>query len=901
MHFLSRWSLVACLLATTACNVAQAQTPAYPWPANSVVPIFFVPTDWDVNSAEVQAEAAALRSAMTEIHQLYARALDGNTFVLNELIVVQAAGPKEAYGIHWNGGNIYTDGIDLDATFEHLVVSELHGRGYPTPPAQNESGYSTLIFVKGAGGYAGGREFDNADGGWAILGDWAIDSLQGQVVEGEYWWSGRNLQIGAAAHELGHTFGLPHPDAWGGPFEGLLMGYWWEYPNVGFADWENDQLNRNKLAFFAQCKPPKPLASAPVVKPYELVMLPTLGGDTQALHINKHGLIAGRSDSAPSLPHQVLFTPDGASIVDLGAGGGSAGAANAVSDNGVVSGFWDSAAGARHATRSHFDPQQKRWVTQELPAPHRSDKALACDINNSGKIVGATHEDSGEAIVWNGLKLSGKGFNAQSIAFGINDPGQIVGRFVTDNQPRAFLWNDNGNGTLAPSELHNLGVATTLAGADSEAFAINNRGQIVGSVNHGGLGQRFAFRLTPLEGQYFVDRGDGVNALMRKLGRLGAGLDYATDINEQGVAVGRSGTCTGRSDFHAALWRDEDVTDLNDLVTPLAGVTLVSAEGINNLSEIVGYASTPDGVRGFLLRPVVPPAPAVVGVPVATDRSVVLRWEDLSRNEWGFEIERRELQDPNDPGNGTEGWVALVTVAPEVQTYADLAVQPGTTYQYRLRAFNGNGASEYSGWAPVRFTGNLPPVAVGDSYTTREDTTLAVGITNGLLANDTDPNGDALSVAQVRAGPTYGVLQWLANGSFRYTPQKNFAGTDRFEYGVQDTAGNQASAVVSVKVTNVEDKPRASDDKYATTQNTQLCVQQPGVLNNDQDDDNDKLQAILDKAPKHGRVDLAKDGSFCYSPQKDFQGADRFTYFAVDASGRKDTATVSIDVVKRGN
>jgi hypothetical protein len=113
--------------------------------------------------------------------------------------VVQANGPKEAYHIIWNGRNIYEDGVEFDGNMEAAVVGELHDRGYPTPPAQNEDGYSALIFVKGAGGWAGGREFPEADGGWAILGDRAIDSIQGQVPEGAYWWSGRRIQTGAAA------------------------------------------------------------------------------------------------------------------------------------------------------------------------------------------------------------------------------------------------------------------------------------------------------------------------------------------------------------------------------------------------------------------------------------------------------------------------------------------------------------------------------------------------------------------------------------------------------------------------------------------------------------------------------------------------------------------------------
>jgi hypothetical protein len=216
------------------------------------VPIFFVPTDWSVSGDEVKAEAAALRSALHEIQRFYGDNNTGHTFTLNRLQVVQANGPKEAYHIIWNGRNIYEDGVEFDGNMEAAVVGELHDRGYPTPPAQNEDGYSALIFVKGAGGWAGGREFPEADGGWAILGDWAIDSIQGQVPEGAYWWSGRRIQTGAAAHELGHTFDLPHPDAYGGAWDSTIMGYFWLYPAAGLNDHDRATLLGEKLNFFAR-------------------------------------------------------------------------------------------------------------------------------------------------------------------------------------------------------------------------------------------------------------------------------------------------------------------------------------------------------------------------------------------------------------------------------------------------------------------------------------------------------------------------------------------------------------------------------------------------------------------------------------------------------------------------
>ncbi len=250
-------SLVLLLAVINGVSHAVPVSP-YPWPDNSVLPILFSPTDWSTSSADVQQEAASIRTAMTEIQQFYADSLGGRTFRLNSLEVVQANGPKENYGISWNGGNIYTDGVDIVGNVEAAVVEELHNRGYPTPPGQNESGYSVLIFVKGAGGWAGGREFPAADGGWAILGDWCIDSLNGEVTEGAYWWSGRRLQIGAAAHELGHTFDLPHPDAYNGNWETTIMGHWWNYPNLGFNQWEVDRLFAGKQSFFV----PEPSALA---------------------------------------------------------------------------------------------------------------------------------------------------------------------------------------------------------------------------------------------------------------------------------------------------------------------------------------------------------------------------------------------------------------------------------------------------------------------------------------------------------------------------------------------------------------------------------------------------------------------------------------------------------------
>src|SRR5207247_750135 len=76
---------------------------------------------------------------------------------------------------------------------------------------------------------------------------------------------------------------------------------------------------------------------------------------------------------------------------------------------------------------------------------------------------------------------------------------------------------------------------------------------------------------------------------------------------------------------------------------------------------------------------------------------------------------------------------------------------------------------------------NDAPVAVNDSYSTNEDTTLTVTAGSGVLGNDTDVDGDALTAILV-SGPSHGTLTLHANGGFSYTPAANYNGPDSFRY-----------------------------------------------------------------------------------------------------------------------
>jgi serralysin len=92
---------------------------------------------------------------------------------------------------------------------------------------------------------------------------------------------------------------------------------------------------------------------------------------------------------------------------------------------------------------------------------------------------------------------------------------------------------------------------------------------------------------------------------------------------------------------------------------------------------------------------------------------------------------------------------------------------------------------------------NEAPVAVGDSYATTKNARLSIDAVKGVLANDSDANGDALSAVLV-SGPQNGTLTLNADGSLNYTPTKNFIGTDSFTYKASD--GQLSSSVTTVLI-----------------------------------------------------------------------------------------------------
>jgi VCBS repeat-containing protein len=199
--------------------------------------------------------------------------------------------------------------------------------------------------------------------------------------------------------------------------------------------------------------------------------------------------------------------------------------------------------------------------------------------------------------------------------------------------------------------------------------------------------------------------------------------------------------------------------------------------------------------------------------------------------------------------------------------------------------------------------GAAQPIANDDPYPVNEDGVLNVAAI-GVLANDTDASLVPLvgATASLVSSTSSGSLALSADGSFTYTPNADFNGSDVFTYRANDGFLDSNVASVNITVNPVNDAPVAGDNAYDATAGTTLSVVAPGVLVNDTDVDGDTLTAVLDTGPTNGALTLNADGSFDYTPSIAAPGTDSFTYFANDGTVNSAVAaTVSITIIAATN
>lgn len=193
---------------------------------------------------------------------------------------------------------------------------------------------------------------------------------------------------------------------------------------------------------------------------------------------------------------------------------------------------------------------------------------------------------------------------------------------------------------------------------------------------------------------------------------------------------------------------------------------------------------------------------------------------------------------------------------------------------------------------------NAAPAGVVDNYTVDEDTVLTV-VAPGVLANDTDSMGDPLT-AELVTGPTNGVLTLNPDGSFTYTPNANYFGSDSFVYRAFDGELYSENTTVSITINDVAEPnqaPVATADNYTLTENTTLTTTTAnGVLLNDTDANGDTLTAALVSDVSNGVLTLNPNGSFVYTPTAEYFGSDSFVYRTFDGTVYSANATVTFTI-----
>ena len=205
---------------------------------------------------------------------------------------------------------------------------------------------------------------------------------------------------------------------------------------------------------------------------------------------------------------------------------------------------------------------------------------------------------------------------------------------------------------------------------------------------------------------------------------------------------------------------------------------------------------------------------------------------------------------------------------------------------------DGNATGDFSpfcGTAPG--PQNTPPVAQNDNASTNAGTPVTVDV----LANDTDADGDLLSVSTVTPGNNGAVTN---NGiDVSYTPNAGFAGSDSFTYTASDGSGGTDLATVTVTVNGGGGSPANNAPQITSVAPTTATtgVRYSYNVQAVDPDAGDVLTFSLDVQPQGMTIDSAT-GLIDWTPSAGQTGTQNVTVRVTDASGLSDTQTFTVTV-----
>ena len=281
-----------------------------------------------------------------------------------------------------------------------------------------------------------------------------------------------------------------------------------------------------------------------------------------------------------------------------------------------------------------------------------------------------------------------------------------------------------------------------------------------------------------------------------------------------------------------------------------------------------------------------PPTPspmAFSSLPAAQGKGAIAMTATLATDDSGV-VEYNFECVAGGQGCGSSGWQSS-------RNYTASGLAAGTNYTFHVKARDGSGnETDWSPTASATTDANSNPVANDDSDSVAEDGSVVIAV----LANDSDGDGDSLSVQSVSQGSNGSVTN--NGGNVTYTPDANFSGNDSFTYVVSDGFGGTDTATVNVTVSPVNDDPTAQDDSASVGTGASVVID---VLANDSDPEGDSLTIVSVTQGNKGSVSL--DGGQVTYTAGSKRGGDSFSYTISDSNGGTDTATVSISITKGGS
>ncbi|WP_371813185.1 Ig-like domain-containing protein, partial [Tatumella sp. JGM118] len=204
---------------------------------------------------------------------------------------------------------------------------------------------------------------------------------------------------------------------------------------------------------------------------------------------------------------------------------------------------------------------------------------------------------------------------------------------------------------------------------------------------------------------------------------------------------------------------------------------------------------------------------------------------------------------------------------------------------------------------------NTPPVAADDTATAQEN----IPVSGNVLTNDTDKDGDTLTVTQftvdgqtVAAGQTatisgVGTLTIGSDGAYTFTPVSGYTGAvPSASYTITD---GQATSSATLSFSPINTPPVASNDTATAQENTPVSG---NVLSNDTDKDGDTLtvtQFTVDGQTVAagqtatisgvGTLTIGSDGAYTFTPVSGYTGAVPSASYTITDGQATSSATLS--------